>query len=83
MKTIGIFEAKTNLSKIAESVARTGQAVTFTRRGEPLVDLVPHTPSKPQRRLQSVVIADIERLRKTLPKTSLAQITAAIDEGRR
>ena len=40
-KTIGLFEAKTKLSEICERVAETRQAVTVTRRGKPLVRILP------------------------------------------
>ena len=41
MKTIGIFEIKTKLSRICEDIARSGESVLVTRRGEPLVRIVP------------------------------------------
>ena len=39
--TIGVFDAKTHLSELVDQVARTGEAVVITRRGRPLVRLVP------------------------------------------
>ena len=83
MKEIGLFEAKTNLSKIAEMVKRTGQAVTLTKRGEPYVDLVPHQDAPAHRRSQAKVLADLEQLRQKLPKSTSKQIKADIEEGRR
>jgi prevent-host-death family protein len=41
MKTIGIFEAKTRLSEICQSIAETGEPVTITRRGKALVRVEP------------------------------------------
>jgi prevent-host-death family protein len=82
MKKIGLFEAKTNLSRIAERVKRTGQAVTLTKRGEPFVDLVPHQDENADRRTQKTVLADIEKLRQELPKSTIEQIKADINEGR-
>jgi prevent-host-death family protein len=41
MKVVGIFEAKTHLSKICEEVAATNEPVTVTRRGKPLVRIDP------------------------------------------
>jgi prevent-host-death family protein len=41
MKTVGLFEAKTRLSEICDEVARTGNSVTVTRRGKPLVRIDP------------------------------------------
>jgi antitoxin (DNA-binding transcriptional repressor) of toxin-antitoxin stability system len=83
VRKIGLFEAKTNLSKIAEQVKRTGQSVTFTRRGEPYVDLVPHQNAIASRRPQAQVINELEKLRQELPKSSFEQIKADINEGRR
>ena len=37
MKTIGLFEAKTHFSALADEVAEKGQAILVTRRGKPLV----------------------------------------------
>lgn len=83
MKEIGLFEAKTHLSKIAETVKRTGRPVTLTRRGEPYVDLVPHQDRSVRRRPQAQVLADLDQLRQELPKGSSEQIKADIEEGRR
>ncbi|MGA2440900.1 MAG: type II toxin-antitoxin system prevent-host-death family antitoxin [Tepidisphaeraceae bacterium] len=81
-KEIGLFEAKTNLSKIAERVNRTGQSVTLTRRGEPYVDLVPHQAAAANRRSQRRVLDELEKLRGELSKSSFARIKADINEGR-
>ena len=82
MKRIGLFEAKTNLSKIVEEVKRTGKSVTLTRRGEPYVDLVPHQPTKSQRPTREQVFEEIENLRRHLPRATLKEIKADISEGR-
>lgn len=41
VKTLGIFEIKTRLSRICEEVAQTGESVLVTRRGQPLVRIDP------------------------------------------
>ena len=41
MKAIGIFEAKTKLSEICETVAVSGEAYMVTKRGRPLVRIEP------------------------------------------
>ena len=41
MKTIGLFEAKTKLSEICDTIAKNGETVMITRRGEPLVRIEP------------------------------------------
>ena len=41
METVGLFDAKTRLSEICDTVARSRQPVTVTRRGKPLVRIEP------------------------------------------
>ncbi len=41
MKQIGLFDAKTRLSEICDTVSRSGEAVVVTRRGKPLVRIEP------------------------------------------
>ncbi|MDA1044178.1 MAG: type II toxin-antitoxin system Phd/YefM family antitoxin [Verrucomicrobia bacterium] len=41
MKAIGIFEAKTKFSEVCELVAESHEAITVTKRGKPLVRIVP------------------------------------------
>lgn len=41
MKTHGLFDTKNRLSEICDQVARTGEPCTVTRRGKPLVKIVP------------------------------------------
>lgn len=38
--TVGLFEAKTRFSELVE-LARQGQRITITRRGEPTAEIVP------------------------------------------
>jgi prevent-host-death family protein len=40
---VGIDEARANLSELVNRVAFGGERITITRRGRPLVDLVPHS----------------------------------------
>jgi prevent-host-death family protein len=47
METIGLFETKTRLSQICDTVARSRQPVTVTRRGQPLVRIVPIDSASP------------------------------------
>jgi len=81
-RKIGLFAAKTNLSKIAEQVNRTGQSVILTKRGEPYVDLVPHRDAASKGRSQAQVLDELEKIRRELPKSSFEQIKADIEEGR-
>ena len=41
METVGIFEAKAKLSEICDQVASTRESIVVTRRGKPLVRILP------------------------------------------
>ncbi len=48
-KSVGVHEAKTQLSRLLERVSA-GEEITITRRGEEVARLVP-APNKPPRRI--------------------------------
>lgn len=52
MRQVGILEAKTNLSALADAVSRDGEDVVITRHGKPLVRLTTLEPraDRPKRR---------------------------------
>jgi prevent-host-death family protein len=83
MKEIGIFDAKTRFSEIAKRVKDTGQPVRVTNRGEEMVDITPIPARAIGRRTREQAFAELSRLRRELPKSSLAQNRADIEEGRR
>jgi prevent-host-death family protein len=41
VKSLGLFEVKTRLSELCREVAETGESVMVTKRGKPLVRIVP------------------------------------------
>jgi prevent-host-death family protein len=47
-KSVGVHEAKTNLSRLLERVAA-GEEITITRRGEEVARLVPALPTGARR----------------------------------
>lgn len=47
-KSVGVHEAKTQLSRLLEQVA-TGEEITITRRGEEVARLVPIQPNSGRR----------------------------------
>lgn len=47
-KSVGVHEAKTNLSKLLERVSA-GEEIAITRRGEEIARLVPARPSRHRR----------------------------------
>jgi len=79
MKTVGLFEAKTHLSALIESVAR-GETVTITRHGTPVARLVPanDVPAKPPRD----IVAEMKELSKGVTLGGLS-IKDLINEGRK
>jgi prevent-host-death family protein len=83
MEEVGMFAAKTRFSEIAKKVKETGRPVRVTNRGEEMVDITPIPPRTNGRRTRKQALAELSRLRRDLPKTSLAQIKADIEEGRR
>lgn len=45
MKTVNIYDAKTNLSKLLARVQK-GEEITISKAGQPIADLKPHVPKK-------------------------------------
>ena len=78
MKQIGVYDAKTHLTKLLDEVER-GEIITITRHGKPVAKLVPFaTPRKDV----AAVIAAIRESRKgrTLGGISPKEL---INEGRK
>ncbi len=87
MKTVGIFEAKTNLSSLLEEVEN-GRDVMITRHGKPVARLVPAataprtlTPEQVQKRRQALLEL-LEIGRKLNLKLTREEIKKSIEEGR-
>ena len=79
IETIGLFEAKTNLSALVER-ARLGERITITKRGAPVAMLVPIDQE------ETIDVAEAaRRLRKIRESISLGGVTIGElrDEGRR
>lgn len=78
METIGAYEAKTNLARLLDQVAR-GESVTITRHGREVARLVPveGTPARP-----SDVIEALRRARQGV-RAGDQDLRSMIDEGRR
>jgi prevent-host-death family protein len=85
MRRIGIFEAKTNLSRLVEEVEK-GREVVITRHGKPVARLVGagaqrHTPEAVEQRRRAITELR-EMARKRGSRVSHRQIKAWIEEGR-
>lgn len=87
MKQVGVFEAKTNLSRLIEQVEK-GETVTITRNGKPVAKLVgaqAHSRFTPeqisQRRKALLELRDLGRSLNL--RLTHEEIKRSIEEGRR
>jgi prevent-host-death family protein len=81
MKSVGAFQAKTQLSQLLDEVER-GEAVTITRRGRPVAVLSP-VEAGPPAKTGKQWLAEVKRLRKGIKLEGTVTIRHLIDEGRR
>ena len=81
MKTVGAFQAKTQLSLLLDQVEK-GEVVTITRHGRPVAMLTPVAPAQPAQTGEQW-LAEARRLRKGITLGGAATIRQLIDEGRR
>lgn len=51
MEKVNIYDAKTNLSRIVQEVARTGEPVLIAKNGHTLVKVIAYREDKPKRKL--------------------------------
>ena len=51
MEKVNIYDAKPNLSKIVQEVARTGEPVVIAKNGHALVKVIAYREEKPKRKL--------------------------------
>jgi prevent-host-death family protein len=69
-RSINITEFKANCLRLAAEVAATGEPLTVTRRGTPLVEVVPAAPPAELRGSVTQLVADEELLAPTTPTWS-------------
>lgn len=81
MKTVGAFQAKTQLSQLLDQVEK-GEAVTITRHGRPVAVLAPVAPTQPAKTGEEW-LAEVKRLRKGITLGATVTVRQLIDEGRR
>jgi prevent-host-death family protein len=79
MKTVGAYEAKTNLGKLLEGVMK-GESVTITKHGVPVAVL--QTPVSLRKEQPEKVISELKKFRE---KNTLGSLTIRelIEEGRK
>jgi len=80
MKTVGAFQAKAQLSRLLDDVAR-GETVTITRRGHPVAVLAPAKPER-GRKTGETLLAEMKRLRKGVRLGDI-KVKDLITEGRK
>lgn len=80
MKTVGAYEAKTNLSRLLDEVAAGGE-VEITKHGVPVARLVSAAPEK--RRSVREAIEDLKEFRKGVTLGDDLTIRQLVEEGRR
>ncbi len=80
MRQVGAFEAKTQLARLLDEVAR-GETIEITRHGVPVAHMVP-----PHRRAEASfasTIAQIKALRQSVAPVNQQELRAMRGEGRR
>ncbi len=80
MKSVGAFQAKTQLSQLLDEVER-GETVTITRHGTPVAVLAPVKRER-ERRTGETLLAEMKRLRKGIKLGELS-VKDLIAEGRK
>ena len=80
MKTVGAFQAKTQLSQLLDQVEQ-GETVTITRHGRPVAVLAPVASTRTQ--TGEEWLAATKRLRKGITLGGKTTIRRLIDEGRK
>ncbi len=81
MKTVGVFQAKTQLSQLLDQVEK-GETVTITRHGRPVAVLAPAKPVGDTRTGEQI-LAEMKRIRAGITLGGTVAIRQLIDEGRR
>jgi prevent-host-death family protein len=81
MKTVGAFQAKTQLSQLLDEVER-GEAITITRRGRPVAVLAP-VQSARRKKTGEAWLAEVKRLRRGITLGGGVTIGQLIGEGRK
>jgi len=79
---LGIFDVKTHFSEVVDRVLREGRPITVTRRGKPVVDIVPTAATTSPRMTPAEALAALDELSKDVAPMSFDEIKAMTDEGR-
>jgi prevent-host-death family protein len=77
LKTVGAYDAKTNLARLLEEVAA-GETITITKHGVPIAILSPATRGRGRAEVASAALREF-RARHRLGDVTIREL---IDEGR-
>lgn len=80
---LGMFDVKTHFSEVVDRVLREGRPITVTRRGKPVVDIVPTAATPAGRMTVAQVLAARDELNSEVEPIGFDEIKAITDEGRR
>ncbi|MEK7794016.1 MAG: type II toxin-antitoxin system Phd/YefM family antitoxin [Candidatus Hydrogenedentota bacterium] len=83
MDQIGMFDAKTHFSELVERVAREKRPITVTRRGKPVVDIVPTGEQSTDRMTWKEAMTELAKLRTEITPMGREEIVDLVSEGRR
>jgi prevent-host-death family protein len=78
MREIPASEAKTHLPRLLGDVER-GETIIITRHGRPIARLVPEDARRQHETVKA--LAELDDLRKTMPRLTLEEILSARQEG--
>lgn len=81
MKTVAVYEAKTQFSKLIDEIVA-GEEVTITRRGEPVV-VMHRAETTPELAEVKRIIEAIKALRKGIKLPPGMTVRDMIEDGRR
>jgi prevent-host-death family protein len=78
MGEIQASEAKTHFAQLLDRVEQ-GETIVITRHGRPIAQLTPAPDRRQAEMLQA--LADLDVLRRIMPKCSVEELRTAIHEG--
>lgn len=79
---IGMFDVKTHFSEVVDRVLREGRPITVTRRGKPVVDIVPTGARSQERMTLAEILVARDELSEEVTPTTFDEIKATTDEAR-
>jgi prevent-host-death family protein len=80
MRTVGAFEAKTNLSRLLDEVAA-GETITITKNGVPVAELRP-IEKRPTMTIEEAIAGILELRKHVRPDPGGPTVKEMIEQGR-